>query len=170
MNNSSSLQSRGLAVLRVILGVVFLMHGGQKLFIWGFHGVAGFLGGLGIPFPAFSGVVLTVVELLGGAALVLGLLTRWAALLLAVDMLVAILTFHLKHGFFNHNQGYEYNLTLALVALSFAINGAGPVSVDAALRLQDTGPVWGLAALLAALGGAAVQLANRRQPVAQESS
>src|SRR5712692_10875396 len=87
MNNSSSLQSWGLAVLRVILGVVFLMHGGQKLFIWGFHGVAGFLGGLGIPFPAFSGVVLTVVELLGGAALVLGLLTRWAALLLAVDML-----------------------------------------------------------------------------------
>ncbi len=136
MNNSSSLQSWGLAVLRVILGVVFLMHGGQKLFIWGFHGVAGFLGGLGIPFPAFSGVVLTVVELLGGVALVLGLLTRWAALLLAIDMLVAILAFHLKHGFFMP-AGVEYPLMLLTANVTLLLSGPGAASVDGAIAKRD---------------------------------
>jgi putative oxidoreductase len=152
MNNSSSLQSWGLAVLRVIVGVVFLMHGGQKVFIWGFHGVAGFLGGLGIPFPAVSGVVLTVVELLGGAALVLGLLTRWAALLLAVDMLVAIKSsvslsksphshkpshpFHLKHGFFMP-AGVEYPLMLLTANVTLLLSGPGPASVDGAIAKRD---------------------------------
>jgi putative oxidoreductase len=77
---------------------------------------------------------------------------------------------HGKHGFFNHQQGYEYNLTLAVVALTIAITGPGALSLDAALRLQDVGPVWGLAALVAGLIGGAIQLAGRRAPAAQKAS
>ena len=136
MHNSSNSQSWGLTVLRVIVGIVFLVHSGQKLFIWGFHGVAGFLGGLGIPFPMFSGVVLTLVELLAGAALVLGLLTRWAAMLLALEMLVAILTFHLKHGFFVP-AGVEYPLMLLTANVTLLLSGPGAASVDGVIAKRD---------------------------------
>ena len=136
MNHSSNSQSWGLTVLRVVVGIVFLVHGGQKLFIWGFHGIAGFLGGLGIPFPMFSGVVLTLVELLAGAALVLGLLTRWAAMLLALEMLVAILTFHLKHGFFVP-AGVEYPLMLLTANVTLLLSGPGAASVDGVIAKRD---------------------------------
>jgi len=91
MNHSSNSKPWGLTVLRVVVGAVFLIHGCQKLFIFGFHGVAGFLGPLGVPAPGVAAVVLTLVEFVGGALLVLGLFTRWAAWLLAIDMVVAIL-------------------------------------------------------------------------------
>src|SRR2546430_8359996 len=65
MANGSN-QQWGLTVLRVIVGIVFLVHGAQKLFVFGFHGVAGMLGGMGIPVPAVSAVILTLVEFLGG--------------------------------------------------------------------------------------------------------
>ena len=164
----------GLLILRLVVGLTLAAHGAQKLFGWfggyGLTGTGGFLEQLGF-FPGrrhalFAGLA----ELSGGLLLALGLATPLAATLIISVMFVAIATVHLKHGFFNHNQGYEYNLTLAVVALSVAIIGAGPVSVDAALRLQDTGPVWGLAALLAGIIGGAVQLAGRRVPAAQKAS
>src|SRR5206468_224053 len=89
MANGSN-QQWGLTVLRVIVGIVFLVHGAQKLFVFGFHGVAGMLGGMGIPVPAVSAVILTLVEFLGGIALILGVVTRWAAALIAIDMMVAV--------------------------------------------------------------------------------
>ncbi|MBI3695974.1 MAG: DoxX family protein [Acidobacteria bacterium] len=119
----------GLAILRVIVGIVFLVHGGQKLFVYGFGGVAGFLGTLGIPAPMLSAVVVTSVEFLGGLALVLGLFTRWAALALAVNMLVAILTAHLQAGFFTP-KGYEYALSLLGASVALALTGPGAVAVD----------------------------------------
>ena len=88
--NDSDWKLWGPALLRSVIGIVFLMHGGQKFFVWGIHGVASFLGHVGVPLPLFSAVVVTLVELIGGAALVLGLCTRWVALPLAIDMLVAI--------------------------------------------------------------------------------
>lgn len=99
MANGSN-QQWGLTVLRVIVGIVFLIHGAQKLFVFGFHGVTGMLGGLGIPVPAVSAVILTLVEFLGGIALILGVVTRWAAALIAIDMMVAVLVVHLKNGWF----------------------------------------------------------------------
>jgi putative oxidoreductase len=96
MSNGASQQSWGLTVLRVIVGIVFLVHGGQKLFIYGFHGVAGMMASLGIPLPMISAVVVSLVEFFGGLALVAGLFARWAAALIAIDMVVAILAVHLK--------------------------------------------------------------------------
>jgi putative oxidoreductase len=132
MSNNASLQSWGLTVLRVGVGIVFIAHGCQKLFVWGFHGVAGFLGANGIPLPVVAAVVLTLVEFVGGIALLLGLLTRWAALLLAVDMVVAILAVHFKNGFFLP-KGYEFVLTLMVANIALLLAGPGAASVDGAI-------------------------------------
>src|ERR1041385_9083163 len=82
----------GLVPLRVVIGTVFLMHGQLKLFTMGIAGVTGFMASLGIPLPQVSAVVVTAVELLGGLAILLGFRARWAGLLLAFDMAVAIVT------------------------------------------------------------------------------
>ncbi len=136
--NQSSNQSWGITVLRVVVGIVFLAHGWQKLFGFGFHGVAGFFGGAGIPLPFVSAVVVTLVEFLGGIALVIGLLTRWAAALNGFDMLVAVLAVHLRNGFFDEQQhGVEYPLTLLAACVALAMLGPGAVSVDGALAKRE---------------------------------
>lgn len=128
-NGHTQLQGWGVAVLRVVVGIVFLVHGGQKLFIWGFGNVAGFLGQVGIPAPMLAAVVVTLVELLGGLALLLGLFTRWAAIPLAIHMAVAILAVHLPAGFFLPN-GYEFALTLLAANVALVLLGSGEASVD----------------------------------------
>jgi len=80
-----------------------------------------------------------------------------------------VATVHVKNGYFNHAQGYEYNLLLAAVALSVTIMGSGPLSLDAALGFHDAGPLWGFGALLAGIIGGAVQLAGRRAPQPQKA-
>jgi putative oxidoreductase len=123
----SNAQSFGLAVLRIVIGVVFFMHGYQKLFKMGFHGVAGMFGHLGIPLPMLFAVVVTLVEFVGGILLITGLATRVPATLLAIDMFVAILTVHLKKGFFN--PGVEFPLALLAGAICLALSGGGSASV-----------------------------------------
>lgn len=129
----SQWQGWGITVLRIVVGVVFLAHGGQKLFIWGFGNVAGFMGKIGIPAPMLAAVVVTLVEFVGGLALVLGLYTRYAAALLAIDMLVAILTVHLWGGFFLPN-GIEFALSLFAANTALLLLGSGEASVDGVFR------------------------------------
>jgi len=128
----SRLQAWGTAILRVGVGVVFLVHGAQKLFVIGMPGVAGFLGSLGVPLPMLSAIVVSGVELLGGLALLLGLFTRWAAAPLAIDMAVALFTVHLRGGFYVP-KGFEFVLTLLAACLALACLGSGAPSLDAAL-------------------------------------
>lgn len=159
----------GLLILRLFVGLTLAAHGAQKLFGWfggyGLNGTGGFLEQLGFVPGRRNALFAGMAEFGGGILLALGLATPLAATLIISVMFVAISTVHLKHGFFNHAQGYEYNLSLAVAALSVAITGAGSVSLDAAFGLQDAGPVWGLVALLAGLLGGAVQLASRKAPV-----
>jgi len=134
---------RGLLLLRVALGVVFVMHGWQKLFVLGHAGVAGFLSQIGVPFPAVSAVLLTAVELGGGLAILAGAFTRVASALTASAMLVASVTVHLPNGFFMPT-GYEYTLTLLLASLALALTGPGAYSVNAKLfgwRESQTGHI-----------------------------
>jgi putative oxidoreductase len=121
-------QSLGLAVLRIVVGIVFFAHGYQKVFTYGFHGVAGMFGHMGIPLPAVSAVVVILVEFVGGILLVTGLATRLPAALLAIDMLVAILAVHIKHGFFNP-MGVEFPLTMLAACICLALSGGGAASL-----------------------------------------
>lgn len=128
METGTSGSGWGLTILRIVIGVVFMMHGGQK-FSMGFRGVAGFFGNAGIPFPMASAVVVTLLEFFGGLALVAGLFTRWVSLLIAIEMLVAIIKVHLRGGFFLP-AGFEYALTMFAANLSLVLSGAGRASVD----------------------------------------
>jgi putative oxidoreductase len=124
---SNGQKSWGLTALRIVVGIVFLAHGYQKLFKFGFHGVAGMFAHMGIPLPGFFAVVVTLVEFVGGLLLIVGIATRAAAALIAVDMLVAVLAVHLKNGFFNPG-GIEYPLTLLAASVCLAIAGGGALS------------------------------------------
>ena len=130
----------GLTVLRVVVGIVFLVHGLQKLLVVGFGGVAEFLGALGVPAPGLFAVIVTLVEALGGLALIVGLLTRLAAILLAVDMLVAILAVHLPNGFFASDFGYEFPLVLLASSVALAVAGAGEAGLDGVLARRTRNP------------------------------
>ncbi len=129
--------SASLAILRLVLGATFIMHGGQKLFVYGFDGVAGAFGQMGIPMPGILGPFVALVEFFGGIAIVLGLLTRLAALGLAGTMVVAILTVHLKAGFFNPG-GVEFPLSLLASLAALIVSGAGALSLDALLERTAT--------------------------------
>jgi len=126
MSNGGDLRAWGTTLLRVVIGVVFFMHGGQKLFM-GFHNVAGFFGSLGIPFPTTSAIVVTAAELLGGGALVLGVCTRYVAAILAIDIGVALVTYHLKNGFFA--PGVEFPMVLLAANLSLVLSGGGALAL-----------------------------------------
>ena len=120
-------QSWGVAVLRVMVGIVFLAHGSQKLFVYGIQGFAGALGHLGL--PAFLAPIVIGIEFLGGAALILGIGTRPAAAALAVEMLGAVLGVHLRGGFFLPT-GFEYALTMLAANAALALTGPGAASLD----------------------------------------
>jgi putative oxidoreductase len=132
MSNVSN-QSWAFTIFRVVVGSVFLAHGIQKFFMYGLHGVAGAFASMGVPVPAVTSVLVAVVELFGGAALILGFLTRWAAALNGFDMVVALLLVHLKNGFFAQKNGIEFPLTLLVACVVLAIHGPGAASVDGAL-------------------------------------
>ncbi len=122
-----------LAIIRIVVGFTFFMHGWQKMFMMGIGGVTGFFSSLGIPAAGLMAVIVTVLELLGGLALMLGLGTRIVGALLAINMLVAMLTVHISNGFFVSNGGIELVLVLMAASVAFAIAGAGRLSLDSRL-------------------------------------
>lgn len=131
--------SFGLAVLRVVIGVVFLVHGYQKLFVMGIGGVTGFFTQIGVPLPQLTALLVSVLEFGGGLALILGLLTPVVAALLAADMLGAMVLVHLPNGFNAADGGYEFVLTLLGASLALALTGPGAYALDAVLGRSRRG-------------------------------
>ncbi len=126
-----------ITVLRIMTGMVFLVHGYQKAFVDGLSVFSGFLSQAGIPAPEFFAPLVAGLELLCGLALVLGLFTRWAAIPLAINMLVAVAAVHLKNGFFLPN-GYEYAMVLLASSISLILAGSGEFALENVL-FRDTG-------------------------------
>ncbi len=134
----SSRIDAGLAILRAVVGGIFIAHGAQKLFVFGLAGVAGGFGQIGVPLPGIVGPAVALLEFFGGIALLLGLLTRLTGLGLFFNMLGAIFLVHLPNGFFMPN-GIEFPLALAGAALGFALMGPGAFSLDHELARRRGG-------------------------------
>ncbi len=130
----------GIAILRIVTGLIFFMHGWQKFTgEGGLDGTSGFLGSLGIPAPYFMAILLIATELIGGIMLILGLFTRYVAVAEAIAMVVALVTVHLDKGFFSQNGGYEYVLALIGASLALVLLGSGSLALDNLLSPRLTG-------------------------------
>lgn len=132
-----------LLVLRVVLGMILMAHGSQKLFGWfggpGFgQSVANLAGGLGL--PPWLGTIAIGVEFFAALAVFIGLATRPAALALLVHQMAASWMVHLPNGFFlnwtlrpGQGHGIEMNLALMAIAVALVLGGSGRWGVDARL-------------------------------------
>jgi putative oxidoreductase len=127
----------GLLVIRLVIGVLFIGHGAQKLFGWfgghGLKGTGGWFESIGMKPGVTMALVAGLSELVGGILFALGLLTPLAAILIAATMFMAIVKVHGQNGLWATSNGYEYNLTLLAVAIGMALIGPGQYAVDAFL-------------------------------------
>lgn len=162
--------SYGILFLRVIVGLVFAVHGTQKLLGWfggpGLGGIRGWLGSMGFRMPAVMALMVATAET-SGVLFALGLLTPFAAVAMASAMVVAVGSVHWQNGFFNGNKGYEFNLALFAVAIAVAATGPQRFSIDNAVGWDDnlSGLWWGVGALgVALLAGAFILTALRTTP------
>jgi putative oxidoreductase len=162
----------GLLIVRLVLGLIMAAHGAQKLFGWfngpGLQGFAGGLERLGVRPGRPWAMIAAVVEFGGGLLVAAGLLTPIAALFLAGDLLVAILTVHITKGFWNSNGGYEYPLALIGGLVGLSLIGPGPLSIDERipLRLPQPGS-WLVIVILVLLGVIAAVAVPRMQAAGQ---
>lgn len=132
----------GLTVLRVTVGTIFLLHGWLGLFVYGPSLGSQYFAQMGIPLPLLSAWLVSLGHLVGGALLVVGLLTRLSAAAHVVIMTGAVLFAHLHQGFFLTGivvdpandvaiaGGMEFPLVLALLSLALAVAGGGALAVD----------------------------------------
>ncbi len=120
--------------LRIPIGIIFFAHGAQKLFGWfggyGLNGVAGWMESIGLAPGMLMAILAGSAEMFGGLFLILGLLVRPSAFVLAITMLVAIFAVHFENGLFMSNDGYEFGLALLAASISLLISGAGKLSID----------------------------------------
>ncbi|WP_281444857.1 DoxX family protein, partial [Paenarthrobacter nicotinovorans] len=122
--NKSSLTTTALTILRVIAGFLFAAHGWQKFNEFTIAGTQASFTQMGVPGASVVAPIVATLELVGGIALILGLLTRVFAALLAIDMLGALFLVHAPAGIFVANGGYELVLLFAGAALALALAGA----------------------------------------------
>ncbi len=126
-------------ILRLVLGVIFFIHGAQKMLGWfggyGFSGTMSFFTGV-MHIPALFAFLAIAAEFFGGLGLIFGVLTRIAAFGIFSNMVVAIAMVHHQYGFFMNwtgaqkGEGYEYHLLVLAVTAFLMIRGAGAASVD----------------------------------------
>jgi putative oxidoreductase len=121
--------------LRIPIGITFIAHGAQKLFGafggYGLEGTGQWMASIGLEPGYLMALLAGSGEFFGELLILLGLLTRPAALVLAVTMVVAIFSAHFTNGLFMSNNGYEFGLALLAAAVSLVFSGAGKLGLDA---------------------------------------
>jgi len=133
----------GLLILRLAMGIIFLVHGWPKLNpnspMKGPAGFGGFLKQMGVPLPTFFGWFVALLETVGAILLVLGLGTRILAILFAINMLVAIFVAKrrvMKVGFTAQQAtGWEFDFALLAISLALLFTGAGSIALDPIIGL-----------------------------------
>lgn len=137
-NNLTSL------ALRIPAGIIFVAHGAQKLFGgfggYGLEGTGQWMASIGLEPGYLMALGAGSTEFFGGIALLIGLLTRPAALVLAVTMLVAIVAVHFPNGLFMSSDGYEFALALLAISVGLVFSGGGAFSVDRKLTAHRRAP------------------------------
>lgn len=127
----------GLLMIRLVIGLLFVGHGAQKLFGWfgghGLKGTGGWFESIGMKPGVTMALFAGLAELIGGLLLALGLFTPLAGLMIAGTMVMAIVKVHGPNGVWSTSNGYEYNLTLLAVGIGMALIGPGLYSLDAFL-------------------------------------
>ncbi|MFR9731051.1 DoxX family protein [Saccharopolyspora sp. MS10] len=118
------LRDAALLLARLVIGVTFVLHAYQKFVLNGIGNVGSGFEQMGIPLPGIAAWFTALVELLGGLALILGVLLPVAGVLLAAIMLGALVTAHLSSGFFATDGGFEYVLVLAAASLALGFSGS----------------------------------------------
>ncbi len=127
----------GLAILRVVVGVIFIAHGAPRLF-GGMDQTAAYLGSFDIPFPVAVAWATGLLEFVGGIALVGGFLVTPVSLLLAIRMLADIIVARAERGFYvvgpDANGGLEFALLLTAALLMLVFGGPGLAAIDSRKR------------------------------------
>lgn len=155
-----------LLVLRLVVGLLFVGHGAQKLFGvfggGGLEGTAGMFDNIGLRPGWLHARGAGTAEFAGGLLLALGLFTPFAAAALIAVMTAAVITVHAPNGIWNTKQGYEYNLVMAATVFSLAGIGAGAWSLDNAFGFDIHGVIWAIGALaVGIIGGVGSVLSGR---------
>ncbi len=133
-----SARDASLLVARLLLGVVLIAHGWQKVVTNGLGGTAEAFAGMGVPAAPVSAAFAGIVELVGGALLLFGAATAVVGVLVVLDMLGAALLVHAGNGVMASDGGWELVGVIGAVALVLAAVGAGRYSVDHALAARRT--------------------------------
>jgi putative oxidoreductase len=165
----------GLLVVRVGIGVVFSMHGFQKLFGWfgggGFAGTSRWFASLGLGDGRVAALLAGGSEIVGGLGLAFGLLTPLAAAAMVGTMTVAAFVNHEAKGFWSAGNGWELNYHLIVAASAVAIAGPGAASVDAVLGIEDVGgPLLRALVVLVAIGLGWLRWATRSRPPSEDGA
>jgi putative oxidoreductase len=124
----------GLLLIRLVVGILFIGHGAQKLFGWfggyGLKGTGGWFDSIGMKPGVTIALIAGLAEFIGGILFAFGFLTPVAGILIAGTMAMAIIKVHAPNGIWATSNGYEYNLTLLVVAISVVLTGPGKYALD----------------------------------------
>ncbi len=132
--NSITGRDVALLILRLAVGATFVLHGYPKLFPSGPSGFAGFLQNLGFPAPTVFAWIVAIVEFVGGIAMILGFLVRYAGALMVIEMTITTTRVKMAGGvgfIGTRGTGYELDLLLFAIALTLVMLGPGSLSLEA---------------------------------------